>query len=143
MIRSEASIKALGGSCIFNNTSTASGTGKTVALQWENATQTNYQNTSDNNLFYAGTPGANNLIFYDGTNADQTIGTYKTRVAARDAASYTELPPFLSTAGASTNFLHLDPAIATLAESGAVNIAGYTDEAFLNMSKILIKKLGI
>lgn len=113
---------------IFNNTSTASGTGKTVALQWENATQTNYTNTSDNNLFYAGTPGANNLIFYDGTNADQTINAFKTRMATRDQASVTENPNFLSTTGSNANFLHINTTTTTLIEGGGTPVALVSDD---------------
>ncbi len=113
---------------IFLNTSTANGTGVTASYRRNATNLNNYTAASNNNIFYGGIPSATNLIFYDGTNADQTVAAYKTRVSARDANSYTEFPPFLSTVGASVNFLHLDPAIATLAESGAVNIATYTDD---------------
>ncbi len=113
---------------IFVNTSTANGSGVTAAYRRSATNLGNYASTSNNNIFYGGIPSATNLIFYDGTNSDQTIGNYRSRVASRDALSFTELPPFLSTSGASATFLHLDPAIATLAESGAVNIATFTDD---------------
>ncbi|MFT3909518.1 MAG: hypothetical protein QM737_08845 [Ferruginibacter sp.] len=113
---------------IFVNTSTANGTGVTAAYRRSATNLTNYVSASNNNIFYGGVPSATNLIFYDGTNSDQTLATYKTRVSTRDAASFTELPPFLSTSGASASFLHLNTAIATLAESGGANIAGYTDD---------------
>ncbi|MFT3908372.1 MAG: T9SS type A sorting domain-containing protein [Ferruginibacter sp.] len=113
---------------IFSNNCTASGTGKTVGLQWETATQTNYKNTSDNNLFYAGTPGANNLIFYDGTNADQTINAFKTRMATRDQSSVTENPNFLSTTGSNVNFLHINTTTTTLLEGGGTPVAIVTDD---------------
>ena len=89
--------------------------------------------TSNNNDFYAGAPGASRLIFFDTANSDQTIGAYKTRVASRDSASFTENPTFLSTSGASANFLHIDTAVATQLESGAVNIAGITDDYDMNI----------
>jgi hypothetical protein len=48
---------------IIVNKSTANGTGKTVAFRRSAATNlNNYGTTSNNNAFYAGTPGANNLV---------------------------------------------------------------------------------
>jgi hypothetical protein len=49
-------------------------------------------------------------------------------VSPREANSITENTPFLSTSGASANFLHIDPTIPSYAESGAVNIAGITND---------------
>jgi FG-GAP-like repeat len=113
---------------IIVNTSTANGTGVTAAYRRSTTTLTNYAATSNNNDFYAGTPGVKNLIFFDGTNSDQTIAAYKARVSPRDSASFTENPPFLSTTGSNANFLHINGAIASQLESGAVNIAGITDD---------------
>jgi len=113
---------------IIVNTSTANGTGVTAAYRRSSTTLTNYGATSNNNDFYAGTPGPKNLIFFDGTNSDQTIATYKARVSPRDSASFTENPPFLSTTGSNANFLHISGAVATQIESGGVNIAGITDD---------------
>ena len=75
---------------IIYNTSVPNGTGLTVAYRRSSATLTNYAATSNNNLFYAGLAAANRLIFYDGTNSDQFLSTYKTRVSSRDAQSVTE-----------------------------------------------------
>jgi hypothetical protein len=113
---------------IFSNTSTANGTGLTVSYRRSGAQLANYVLTSNNNLFYAGNPSAERLIYFDGTNSDQTLASFKTRVSARESASFTEAISFLSTSGASANFLHLDPVVPTQAESGAVNIAGYNDD---------------
>lgn len=82
---------------ILINKSTPTGTGLTVAYQRNSATLTSYQNTSDRNNLYAGTPGANRLIYYDGTNSDQTLTAYKTRVTPRDANSVTENTTFTNT----------------------------------------------
>ena len=115
---------------IIINTSVANGTGLTVAYTRTGLQLNNYAATSNNNIFYAGTPSATNFIFYDGSTGDQTLAVYKARatLSPRDAASFTESTPFLSTVGTSANFLHLDPGVTTQAESGAVNIAGYTDD---------------
>ncbi|MGB4843201.1 MAG: T9SS type A sorting domain-containing protein, partial [Ferruginibacter sp.] len=89
---------------IIVNTSTANGTGVSTAYRRSNATLTNYSAASDYNLFYAGTPSANSLIYYDGTNADQTLAAYQARVAARDANAVSLLPVFVSATD-----LHLVP----------------------------------
>ncbi|UAY51277.1 hypothetical protein [Ferruginibacter albus] len=116
---------------IICNTSTPNGTGLIVALRRSSSLLTNYASASNNNLLYAGSAGSTRLIFYDGTNADQTLASYKTRVATRDAQTVTEdiSSKFLSTNGASSNFLHLDASKATLAESGGSSITNYTDDA--------------
>jgi hypothetical protein len=103
---------------IVVNVSTPGPTGgNTVAYQRSSATLTSYSNISDYNDFYAGAPGANNLIFYDGTNSDQTMEAYKIRVAPRDANSFTENPPFLNVSTPPYN-LHISPSIGTRIESG-------------------------
>lgn len=111
---------------ILYNNSTPGASGLTVAYRRSNTTLTSYAATSNNNIFYAGTPGATRLIFYDGTNSDQTIGAYQTRVSARDNVSATTTLTFVSTTGSSLNFLHLNSTSA--AESGGANIAGFTDD---------------
>ena len=102
---------------IFINTSTPNTTGFTVAYRRSSNTLTTYAAASNNNLFYAGTPGANNFIFYDGTNNDQLLSAFKTRVSTRDANSITENTTFLSTTCGNSNFLKVNPAIQTLTES--------------------------
>lgn len=113
---------------IFINTSTPNGTGITSAYRRSSTTLTNFGATSNNNILYAGTPSATRLIFYDGTNSDQTITAYKARVSPREASTVSENVTFLSTVGPNANFLHLDPAVATQAESGGANIAGFADD---------------
>jgi hypothetical protein len=109
---------------IFINNSTPSGGGQTVAYRRSSNNIATYVNTSNNNIFYAGTPGVNNLIYADGSNFHQTLAAYQAFVTPRDAASQTENTPFLSIAGTNSLFLHVNPAVTSLAESGAVNIAG-------------------
>ncbi len=113
---------------VFINTSTASGAGFTSAYRRSSATITTFSNSSNNNILYTGTPSASNVIFYDGTTSHQTLAAYQAAVAPRETNSGTENTPFLSTVGSSTNFLHVDPLLFSLTESGAVNIAGITDD---------------
>lgn len=89
---------------ILVNTSTANGTGKTVAFRKLNVNLANYAAESNNNLLYAGTPSSTNVIFFDATNADETLADYQTRVATRDANSISVLPGFVSATD-----IHLTP----------------------------------
>ncbi|MFZ4059394.1 MAG: beta strand repeat-containing protein, partial [Ferruginibacter sp.] len=122
---------------IIVNATTPNGTGLAVVYRRSLGTASalsNYAATSNNNLFYAGTPGASNLIYSDGTSSAQTMAEYKAgiftagTVSSRDALSVSENPSFLSLVGANANYLHIDPAIATQIESGAGSIAGITDD---------------
>jgi hypothetical protein len=108
---------------IVVNNSTPAGTGLTVALRRAAASLTQYNNSSNNNLFYAGTPGASNLIYYDGTTPYQTLSDFQTLVTPRDGASITEMPPFVDIANAPYD-LHINTAISTGVESGGMIIPG-------------------
>ncbi len=114
----------------ITNTSTAKGTGVTVVLRRSATALNNFAAASNNNLFYAGTPGTGRLIYNDGTNSDQTLAAYKTRVSTRETASVTEdlSTKYLSTTGSSSVYLHMNSTVSSLVESGAVNISGITDD---------------
>src|SRR5690606_38658857 len=103
---------------VIVNNSVPSGTGTTVAFRRSSGAGNNlnnYSSLSNNNLFYAGTPGASNLIYADGSSTAQTMAAYKGgaftagTIAPRDAVSVTENPTFLSTTGNAPTFLHIDP----------------------------------
>jgi hypothetical protein len=122
---------------IIVNTSVQNGAGLTVAYRRSAGAAgslANYASTSNNNLFYAGTPSAINLIYSDGTSSAQTLSDYKNGVftagtiAPRDAASITEAPSFLSTVGSNASFLHINIAVATAINNAAATIAGITDD---------------
>lgn len=113
---------------ILVNNSIANGTGNAVALRNATTGISNYANTSNNNLFYAGVPSAANLIYNDGTNSDQTLAAFKTRLSTFEQASITENPTFISLSGTSPDYLHLDLTVPTRCESGAANIAGFTTD---------------
>jgi len=74
---------------ILNLSTPGTTSGNTVAYRRSSVNLQNYTLTSDSNNFYAGTPAANRLIFFDGTNSDQLLADYKLRVAPRDANSVT------------------------------------------------------
>ena len=81
----------------------------------------------DNNLYYAGTPSATNVIFYDGTNTDQTLSAYKSRVSPKDALAVTENPPFVNSTVIPYN-LHMNTTIPTQTESGGTPVATVTTD---------------
>jgi len=125
------------GNNIVVNTSVPNGTGLTVAFRRTGGTTAGSLANlaaANHNLYYAGTPGTANLIYHDGTNGAQTILAYKAftstagTLAPRESNSVSEMPPFLSTTGSNTNYLHLDPAVPTQAESGGTPVAGITDD---------------
>ncbi len=107
---------------IIVNNSVPSGTGNTVAFRRSAATSlNNYSDISNNNSFYAGTPGANNLIFFDGTNADQTMSNFKARVSPREALSFSENPPFINSTTPPYD-LHISATVPTQTESGGTSV---------------------
>ncbi len=108
---------------IVVNLSTPSGTGKTVAFRRSavNVNLNNYSTLSNNNCFYSGTPSVSNVIFFDGTNFDQTIEDFKLRVTPREGGSVTENVPFVNTTTAPYD-LHVQTTIATQTESGGIPV---------------------
>ena len=113
---------------IFVNTGTANGTGKTVAFYAGNPPMTTHLTlTSGNNCYYAGAPGVNNLLYYDGTNSAQTIEALRNAIPLREQLSFAELPPFVNIVTAPYD-LHLNPATATACESGGVAVPAVTTD---------------
>ena len=122
---------------IIVNSCTPNGTGLAVAYRRSTGAVSelaNYASTSNNNLFYAGTPGVSNLIYSDGTSTAQTIAAYKTGVftagtiATRETNSITENPTFTSTTGSNLGFLHIDPAVYSSTNNSAGTGTGVTDD---------------
>jgi uncharacterized protein (TIGR02145 family) len=111
---------------ILMNTSAPTGSGITAAYRRSNTTLTSYGSASNNNCFYAGTPSATNVIFYDGTSSYQTLPNFQALVAPRDNVSITELPPFQSTI--SPMNLHISTTTPTWLESGGSLITGFDND---------------
>ncbi len=117
---------------IIVNNSTPNSVGRTVALRRStgsaNIIPSNYEVTSNNNLFYAGVPSTSRLIYAEGistlNNIHQLLSTYKTFMSTRDQLSVTENPTFLSAVCGDAGFLKVNPAIPSQVIGGAVNISG-------------------
>ncbi|MEO8590143.1 MAG: hypothetical protein ABI432_12290, partial [Flavobacteriales bacterium] len=136
---------------IIVNTSIQNGAGLTVAYRRSLGTAgalANYASTSNTNDFYAGTPSATNLIYFDGTSNAQTLAAYKAgvftagTVAPRDGASVSENPTFVSTTGSNANFLHINTVTPTQLESGGTPIAGITDDFDGNTRDVTTPDIG-
>lgn len=106
---------------IVVTTSTPNGSGLNVAYMRNSSTLTTYSTTSNNNCFYAGSPSTSNLLYYDGTNSIQTISAYKTLMSTRDAASFSEIPPFTNISSTPYN-LHISSGTPTQCESGGTRV---------------------
>jgi len=122
---------------IVVNNCTPSGTGISSAFNRSSGVATmlaNYASTSNNNLFYAGTPSATNLIYTDGVSTAQTIAVYKSGVftagtiATRDNLSITENPTFVSTTGSDATYLHIDTSTYTGTNAGGGFISSVTTD---------------
>jgi trimeric autotransporter adhesin len=115
---------------LVNNSTSMGATGFTTAFRRSGAyNATYYDAASNNNAFYAGTPGVNNLIFYDGTASSQTLTAYKALVTPLEVSAVTINPTWTSTTGSATNYLHI-PASATpsVLESGGATISLFTTD---------------
>lgn len=106
----------------INNIDVTNGT-RAVAHWRGNSTLTGYTNETDNNNYFAGTPSAKNMLFYDGTTNDQTLTGYKNRFGLKEQHSVTESTPFINTTPGTTN-LHINTALATQCESGGLPVTG-------------------
>lgn len=111
---------------ILVNNTIPKGTGNSVALRRSAAALNNYANTSNRNLFYAGTPSVSNLIYFNGVAGDSLLADFKFRLGTFEQASVSQNPTFLSLTGSDSNFLHLDPSVPTVCESGGSNVAPVT-----------------
>ena len=113
---------------VYNNC-IATGSGSAVAYR-RNSDISNYNPSSDNNLFYAGAPSLTQLIYTDGTNSFSNIADYKTFMNAigADQNSVAGNVIFQSTVCSNPNFLKFNVSIPSKAESGGQNIPGVIDD---------------
>ncbi len=104
---------------IFVNNSSHTGAGRAIAYQRSGNTLNTHAVTSDGNLFFAGSPSANRLIFFDGFTSDSTLQQFKVRLVNREKSSVSENVAFLNTATQPYN-MQINPTIPTQCESGGV-----------------------
>lgn len=106
---------------ILINTSASFGpNGKTVGIRVRNPGITGF--TSNYNNIYAGTPGSNNLLFYDGATSSQTLSAYQTFAYPQELQSKTEMPPFVNITTQPWD-IHLKDNVPTQCEAGGVVVS--------------------
>lgn len=102
---------------IINN-STPNGSASVIAFRRSTTSTANYALSSNNNIFYAGTPASNRLIYW-GNVTKQTIEEYRDYMGPnRDSLSFSEMPPFINSSTAPYN-LRLQDGTTNYCESGA------------------------
>jgi hypothetical protein len=107
---------------ILINTSVPGYNGRTVAVYSSLSSNSGVGTGSDNNIYYAGTPGIRNFIGYFASISYQTLADYQTFMVDKEQNSLTENVPFVSIVEPMD--LHINPSIPTLAEGNAQPIAG-------------------
>ncbi|MDD2563551.1 MAG: T9SS type A sorting domain-containing protein [Salinivirgaceae bacterium] len=100
-------------------------TGRATAFFKRTPALGNMVQTTDNNIYYAGTPSENTPIFYGHNSTtpavDVNLSDYQTRAVNFDQNSYTENVPFLNSSD-----LHISPFATTVArENASVIIAPF------------------
>ncbi len=125
---------------IFENNVTASGGASFPSLaMYRFALNASYLTASDNNIFYAGTPGTANLIWGEGTltalsNTKQTLSLFKAYVLSgglREVNSQTELSPFANViTGSAANYLKITGTSNSYAESGGTDLSAFTTDDY-------------
>jgi hypothetical protein len=107
---------------IFINSSVPTGTGVAAAFRRSTSGIGNYLAASDHNLFYAGTPGSQNVILDNGTKY-QSIAAFKTFVSPREANTVSQAVQFRNTFISSANFLHVLANVPQIIESTALALS--------------------
>lgn len=113
---------------IVVNNITPSGTGVASAFHRVGTAIANIDNSTNNNVYWAGTPSANNVIYFDGTNKDQTMSAYQSRMYPREAVSVRENVAFISALGSSPYYLYPDTTIASAISNSGKFVSGYTTD---------------
>lgn len=120
---------------------TQSGTGRNAVLSA--TTNSNFLKlaaTSNNNLYYADTAQANDLIAYDYTTGFATLAAYQAAVTPRESASVTEMVPFMSYV--TPIDIRINKEVSTLANAGAIPIAGITTDYYGNVRNLTTPDIG-
>ena len=96
-------------------------TGRAVALYNSTNTMTSYFASTNNNLYYSGTPSTKNLIFY-GYNSSSpisciTLDDYKVYASIYDQNSISENPTFIS-----ADNLHINPNVTNTLNGAGISV---------------------
>jgi hypothetical protein len=117
----------LANNIVLNNI-TPAGTGIATAIYRAGGVLTAFDPTSNNNIYWAGTPSPTHLIYYDGANKYETMFAYKTTVYPRESGSESENVAMISTTGTSPYYLYPDTIIAGAVANGGLVIGDVTTD---------------
>lgn len=106
---------------ILMDHSTPNDFGKAAAFRRGGVPLPSYSTLSNNNNLYAGSPGPDHVLYFDGFNTCETIDEYRVWMETRDQESFTENTHFVNTTTAPYN-LHIDPLFQTSCESGGLEV---------------------
>lgn len=112
---------------IIINVSVPRGTGVTSVFRRSSTALGNYNNQSNYNLFYAGTPSSSRVLLFDGTNKYETLIGYKTALASADQNTVKEMVPFVNITTTPYN-LHINTSVPTQAEGKALALPEITED---------------
>ena len=98
-------------------------TGVVSAIWNANASFGKYSNQSNNNLYYAGLPNAQKVLYYDGTNAYQALSSLQ---PTREANSRQLVDPAFIRGADNTDSLHMDTLTNCALNGTGIAIGGIT-----------------
>ena len=107
---------------IFIDKSTPNDFGKAVAFRRGGVSLLTFNELSDNNNLYAGTPSPNHLLYDDGLFSMENLTDYQTWMMPREQHSISENTSFINTLTKPYN-LHVDASNPTQCESAGVEIS--------------------
>jgi hypothetical protein len=113
---------------LSNNANMSTGTMASV-FRNSSTDYSKYASTSNFNLMYAGTPSSKNLIFYDGTNSEQTFDGYLSRIGSlKDDNSLSGNPGFTSSSSPYNLIPDVNNSNSWHAKGGAYPLTDVTDD---------------
>jgi hypothetical protein len=112
---------------IFVNNSVPQGSGGQAAVRREWGASSEYDLSSNNNIFYAGTCGQCALM-ESGSASYYNINQLKTAVYPRESNSHQESTTFASISGSSNLFLHINLSVFSQSDNGGTAIPGYSTD---------------
>ncbi len=120
---------------------TQSGTGRNSVLFASSGTNfLKLAATTNNNLLYADTAQVLDVIAYNAATDFVTLADYKAYVTPRDTFAVTEMVPFMSYATPIN--IRMNKEVTTLANGGALPIAGITTDAYGNVRDLTTPDIG-
>lgn len=111
------------------------------AIKRSGTTYTTYQSASDNNLLYvSATPVNYKYLYYDGSNAFQSLAAYQAYAVTPEQSSISAAMTFANTSGLSPDFLK--PMDTAYTESAGKIIAGITGDFLSDVSRATYPQSG-